>query len=368
MQVDININREPAKALRVLFVRGMSSDSWSDDSNDQNDSDEEIHLSTKRKFRQPRLFATYGLGFICLLGKKGIDLGLSSTLSATPGAMPAKAPPTTSSWCTVGKILYQDAPVTQKVKTSKAAKSLQPTKTVNSKATTAATIAIDEAEITETPIPKKPQQLPPLFIHVKGRWSKIRKQCESKSIVILNAHNIIRGLKIHPAAVPDFQILSAFLVTLKFAYHTYSLKEEREFRVVLRGVPKELPIEEVKDLLTEVFPVQSVHWITNGAREPLELVLVASNTTAVADAIKCSILNIKVPCRAERPRAISANISFSKMTAGLRKNPSKNVSNGASIEDIKVLLSVVTSIDIGELALLAKKFKATANPMEKIVL
>ncbi|GBP81372.1 hypothetical protein EVAR_61770_1 [Eumeta japonica] len=158
MQVDININREPAKRPSESLQ--------------------------KRKFRQPRLFATYGLGFICLLGKKPkVSTSVfPSTLSATPGAMPAKAPPTTSSWCTVGKILYQDAPVTQKVKTSKAAKSLQPTKTVNSKATTAATIAIDEAEITETPI-LKTQQLPPLFIHVKGRWSKFENNVNPKALL-----------------------------------------------------------------------------------------------------------------------------------------------------------------------------------------
>ncbi|GBP14346.1 hypothetical protein EVAR_92345_1 [Eumeta japonica] len=35
--------------------------------------------------------------------------------------------------------------------------------------------------------------------------------------------------------------------------------------------------------------------------------------------------------------------------------------------DIKVLLSVITSLDIGKLALLVKKFKAAANPVEKIV-
>ncbi|GBP47174.1 hypothetical protein EVAR_38286_1 [Eumeta japonica] len=45
------------------------------------------------------------------------------------------------------------------------------------------------------------------------------------------------------------------------------------------------------------------------------------------------------------------------MTADPRKDPLKNVSNDMSTKDIKVLLSVISSIDINKLTLLAKKFK-----------
>ncbi|GBP04470.1 hypothetical protein EVAR_55305_1 [Eumeta japonica] len=88
-----------------------------------------------------------------------------------------------------------------------------------------------------------------------------------------NGRNSTKGLKIQPATVTDFRNLSALLATLKVAYHTYSLKEEHEFCVVLLGAPKEIPIEEVKeDLTVQDLPVQSVRRITNRAREPLDLV------------------------------------------------------------------------------------------------
>ncbi|GBP09243.1 hypothetical protein EVAR_4097_1 [Eumeta japonica] len=75
---------------------------------------------------------------------------------------------------------------------------------------------------------------------------------------LTNDRNTESGFKIQPATVPDFRKLSALLATLKIAYHIYSLKEERESRVDLRGVPKELPIEEVKeDFLAHDLPVQS---------------------------------------------------------------------------------------------------------------
>ncbi|GBP43907.1 hypothetical protein EVAR_41763_1 [Eumeta japonica] len=82
------------------------------------------------------------------------------------------------------------------------------------------------------------------------------------------------------------------------SYITYSLKEEREFRVVLRGVPKLLPIEELKeDLLAQDLSVQSVRRITDHAREAQDLVLVTSNTIATDNATKHSFFNIKVRAR-----------------------------------------------------------------------
>ncbi|GBP05725.1 hypothetical protein EVAR_5062_1 [Eumeta japonica] len=197
-------------------------------------------------------------------------------------------------------------------------------------------------------------------------------------------------------AVPDFRNLSTLLATLKVAHHTYSLKEKREFRVVLREVPKELPIEEIKEyLLAQDLPVQSVRRITNHAREPLNLALVIFYTSAIDNTTKCSSFNIKVwvgdygtgACTGNKetdgpsacvlckssshtanylgcPRAPKrkiipnnsiiknllpaqaaphrkpANISYAKMMAGLRKELPKNIPNDTSTEDIKVLLSV----------------------------
>ncbi|GBP41448.1 hypothetical protein EVAR_36204_1 [Eumeta japonica] len=56
-----------------------------------------------------------------------------------------------------------------------------------------------------------------------------------------------------------------------------------------------------------------------------------------------------------------------KMTAGPSKDPPKNVPNDTYTEDIIVLFSVIISIDISELGFHAKKFKAAANPVEKII-
>ncbi|GBP86482.1 hypothetical protein EVAR_53834_1 [Eumeta japonica] len=162
-------------------------------------------------------------------------------------------------------------------------------------------VATDETDVITMPIPKKTQKSPPLCIHDKDRWLEIRKQCVSKNIVISNARNAAKGLKVQLAAIPDFRNLCALLATLKVAYHTYFLMKEREFHVVLRGLPKELPIEET------------------------------------------------APHRAPA-RAATDNLSYMKATAESRKDPpTNNAPITSSTEDIKAPMSMIFIIDIGAL-------------------
>ncbi|GBO99771.1 Nucleic-acid-binding protein from transposon X-element [Eumeta japonica] len=86
------------------------------------------------------------------------------------------------------------------------------------------------------------------------------------------------------------------------------LKEEREIRVVLRGVPKEIPVDEVKeDLVAQNLPVQSVRRILNRFRKPLDLVLVSGTAEANDKATKAAFFKIRSVCslsgvKAEQPR------------------------------------------------------------------
>ncbi|GBP55025.1 hypothetical protein EVAR_46321_1 [Eumeta japonica] len=165
--------------------------------------------------------------------------------------------------------------------------------------------------------------------------------------------------------------------------------DDREFRVVLREVPKEIPIEEVKeDLLTQDLPVQSVRRITNRAREPLDLVLVTANTGIDYETkrsfyrIKAAVLarlrgiypkKINPPPPAQAAprrapaRAVTQKLSYAKATAGPHTDPPPQTkTNSTPSENIKALMSVISIIEIGEVVLLANKFKAAANPVEKI--
>ncbi|GBP25072.1 hypothetical protein EVAR_19552_1 [Eumeta japonica] len=68
-------------------------------------------------------------------------------------------------------------------------------------------------------------------------------------------------------------------------------------------------------------------------------------------------------------RAFTDNLSYAKATAGSRKDPPTNSApTTSSTKDIKPLVSMIEIIDIGEIVLLANKFKAVANPVEKILI
>ncbi|GBP84785.1 hypothetical protein EVAR_66655_1 [Eumeta japonica] len=64
---------------------------------------------------------------------------------------------------------------------------------------------------------------------------------------------------------------------------------------------------------------------------------------------------------------VTDNLFYAKATAGSRKDPPTHSAPITSpSEEIKALMSMIFIIDIGEIVLLTNKFKAAANPVEKI--
>ncbi|GBP36379.1 hypothetical protein EVAR_87958_1 [Eumeta japonica] len=343
-------NKRPAAARPSEGSTSDSDTSGSDDS-DHSDLTDSTEFTTvrRRKASRPKTAKSY-----LTQAGDGSSYYRITPSSKKPKKANSKSKPSTPVKST--QSIY-DAPESWR-------KTIQPTKA------TAPTVTLHEADEIVLPAPAKPQRPPPLFIHDKGRWTEIKKQCDTKGIVILNGRNSIKGLKIQPES------------------------DEREFRFVLRRVPKEIPIEEVKeDLLTQDLPVQSVRRITNRAREPLDLVLVTANT-GIDYETKRSFYRIKAVCslsgcprapkrnttqknktppppaqaapRRAPARAVTQRLSYAKATAGPRTDPPpQSKINPTPSENIKALMSVISIIDIGEVVLLANKFKAAANPVEK---
>ncbi|GBP34443.1 Nucleic-acid-binding protein from transposon X-element [Eumeta japonica] len=156
----------------------------------------------------------------------------------------------------------------------------------------------DKADVTAPPSPSpRGPKPPPMFVQNKDRWTELRKRCAEKKIQFSQARNSAQGLKLPAKTVADFKNLQNLLVSCNFKFHTYSLKEEREIRVVLRGVPKEIPVDEVKeDLLAQNLPVHSVRRILNRFREPLDLVLVSGTAEANDKATKAAFFKIRSVC------------------------------------------------------------------------
>ncbi|GBP37970.1 hypothetical protein EVAR_84957_1 [Eumeta japonica] len=67
-------------------------------------------------------------------------------------------------------------------------------------------------------------------------------------------------------------------------------------------------------------------------------------------------------------RVFSNLLSYARATAVPRSVPSLSKPNQSSTaDDLKQLMSIISVFDTNELAILAKKFRATANPTEKLI-
>ncbi|CAG9574761.1 unnamed protein product [Danaus chrysippus] len=66
----------------------------------------------------------------------------------------------------------------------------------------------------------------------------------------------------------------------KLEYHTYALPEERRLTVVIKGLPAEIPIDEIKeDLKSQNLPVLEVHRMHKPNKKPFDMVLVPLSLT-----------------------------------------------------------------------------------------
>ncbi|KAA5621302.1 hypothetical protein F3H11_34190, partial [Pseudomonas aeruginosa] len=82
----------------------------------------------------------------------------------------------------------------------------------------------------------------------------------------------------------DHRALTSYLRKENIGFHTYALQEDRELRVVIRGVPKELEIDYIKeDLTAQALPIVSVHRMHSGrGKQPYNMILVALEPTPEA--------------------------------------------------------------------------------------
>lgn len=121
---------------------------------------------------------------------------------------------------------------------------------------------------------------PPLFIHDKALWTEVSKACGERRIAYVNARAVQQGIKVTVASAGDYRELNRLLRSRNIPFHTYALKEERQVRVVVRGVPSEIGSQDIKsDLLAQGLPVVEVHRMhTRGSAErpskPYDMVLI----------------------------------------------------------------------------------------------
>lgn len=133
----------------------------------------------------------------------------------------------------------------------------------------------------ETPKEKK-KWIPPIIIE-KVRNSQELMKAINKEIPETNIHAQMKGsdLKVFPPTIEAHRKIQTFINANNLGSHTYELPDEREMKVVIRGLPIDHSIPEImEDLKSKNLPVKFIQILPNRiTKEPMPLFLVTLDKT-----------------------------------------------------------------------------------------
>ncbi|GJQ83770.1 hypothetical protein Trydic_g6801 [Trypoxylus dichotomus] len=112
------------------------------------------------------------------------------------------------------------------------------------------------------------------LLREEGKLEIIRTESAANNIQLRSCKSTREGIKLFPETAADFRRLRNLFDGKKVQYYTFSLKEEKQLKVVLRGMPKDIPVQEVEnELIQRGFPVSSTTKMKR-FKEELPLILV----------------------------------------------------------------------------------------------
>lgn len=119
---------------------------------------------------------------------------------------------------------------------------------------------------------------PPIVVHGRGHFLKVKQLASANNLQDCTFRETPEGLKVFPSTPDDYRLLVRALQGAEDAesvpFHTYQMADEKQLKIVLRGVPQELPIEDIsEDLQQQGYIFDSVVRMSRGSRA-FNLVLV----------------------------------------------------------------------------------------------
>ncbi|GBP79254.1 hypothetical protein EVAR_87349_1 [Eumeta japonica] len=148
--------------------------------------------------------------------------------------------------------------------------------------TTSSQVTTDKAphQIGSKPTaPPRGKMPPPVFLRKGANFIQISADCTRLRI---NSTKAVRtaddSIKITCPDVETFRSVNKYFVDSKVQFHTYALEEERKIKIVIRGIPADFPVAEIKADLCGRLPVLSVHRLCRRDSTPLWLVLAVPRT------------------------------------------------------------------------------------------
>ncbi|XP_048517395.1 uncharacterized protein LOC125502627 [Dendroctonus ponderosae] len=79
-------------------------------------------------------------------------------------------------------------------------------------------------------------KVPPIVLREKDKYDEITRRLMDKKINYGCGVTTKEGVSTHPPTAEDYRQMIRVLDTYKYQYHTYQMKEEKQLRVVVRGI------------------------------------------------------------------------------------------------------------------------------------
>ncbi|CAH2021206.1 unnamed protein product [Acanthoscelides obtectus] len=107
--------------------------------------------------------------------------------------------------------------------------------------------------------------VPPINIEGTADWSSLSRMMNSKGIQFSKARTAGTSVKVFTNTPADYRQLVALLESIKRPFFTYQLKEDRMDQRVIRGLPREMSVNDIKeDLESQGIADAVVQQLTSG--------------------------------------------------------------------------------------------------------
>ncbi|CAH2016446.1 unnamed protein product [Acanthoscelides obtectus] len=118
--------------------------------------------------------------------------------------------------------------------------------------------------------------VPPISIEGTADWSSLSRMINNKGIQFSKARTAGNSVKVFTNTPADYRQLVALLDSIKRPFFTYQLKEDRMDQRVIRGLPREMSVNDIKeDLVSQGIADAEVQQMTSRTtKKPLPLFLV----------------------------------------------------------------------------------------------
>lgn len=126
------------------------------------------------------------------------------------------------------------------------------------------------------PTISKPERVPPLILTNKSALQEVRNLCQTNKIKLTK--NTVwkpNGIQFFLDSAEDYRLLIEILKRKGISFHHFTLREDKNLKVVLRGVPEYENVEDIEAALRKEYNTINVTRLySRRTKQPLNLVLV----------------------------------------------------------------------------------------------